>query len=65
MKQYWTCPYPKCTHKNEVTSHLVPVLFQAAKKMHESQRLETDRAINELLGAINYISARIIYLRSK
>lgn len=24
MKQYWTCPYPCCTHKNEVTSHLVP-----------------------------------------
>lgn len=40
-------------------------LFQAAKKMHESQRLETDRAINELLGAINYLAARIIYLRSK
>ena len=38
------------------------VLFQAAKKMHESQRLEKDRAVAELLGAINYIAARIIYL---
>jgi hypothetical protein len=41
------------------------VLFQAAKKMHESQRLPTDRAINELLGAINYLAARIIYLQWK
>jgi hypothetical protein len=23
MKIYWTCTYSKCTHKNEVTSHLV------------------------------------------
>lgn len=26
MKTYWTCTYPKCTHKNEVTSHLVPAV---------------------------------------
>ena len=26
MKQYWVCPYFKCTHKNEETSHLVPTL---------------------------------------
>ena len=26
MKQYWNCPYTKCTHKNETTSHLVPAL---------------------------------------
>ena len=41
------------------------VLFQAAKKMHESQRLEKDAAIRELLGAMNYLAARIIYLRGK
>ncbi len=23
MKTYWTCLYPRCTHKNETTSHLV------------------------------------------
>lgn len=39
------------------------VLFQAAKKMHESQRLEKDAAIRELLGAMNYLAARVIYLR--
>lgn len=41
------------------------VLFQAAKKMHESQRLEKEAAIKELLGAINYLAARIIYLEGK
>ena len=40
-------------------------LFQAAKKMHESQRLPVERAIPELLGAINYLSARVIYLQRK
>jgi len=37
-------------------------LFQAAKKMHESQRLDKEAAVKELLGAINYLAARIIYL---
>ena len=27
MKIYWTCPYPRCTHKNETTSHLVDSLL--------------------------------------
>lgn len=39
-------------------------LGQAAKKMHESQFLPEERAIAELLGAINFIAAHIIYLRS-
>lgn len=38
-------------------------LFQAAKKMHESQGLEKDAAIRELLGAINYICGEIIIRR--
>lgn len=38
-------------------------LGQAVKKMHESQRLPTDAAINELLGAINYLAARVIFLQ--
>lgn len=38
------------------------VLFQAAKKMHESQRLPKEAAVKELLGSINYLAARIIYL---
>lgn len=37
-------------------------LGQAIKKCIEAQRLPKDRAIAELLGAINYISAEIIVL---
>jgi hypothetical protein len=35
-------------------------LGQAAKKMQEAQRLPHDRAVAELLGAINYIAGTII-----
>lgn len=35
-------------------------LGQAAKKMHESQRLPHEMAVKELLGAIVYIAATII-----
>lgn len=34
-------------------------LFQAFKKMEEAQRLPTDAAVKELLGAIVYISAAV------
>lgn len=37
--------------------------FQAIKKVQESLRLPDDRAIRELLGAINYIAGMVIYLR--
>ena len=37
-------------------------LGQAVKKIYESKRLPKDRAIAELLGAINYIAAGIIIL---
>jgi len=37
-------------------------LFQAAKKIYESERLPKDRAIAELYGAMNYIAAAIIIL---
>jgi hypothetical protein len=40
-------------------------LGQAVKKMHESQRLDVDAAIVDLLGAINYIAARIIFLKKQ
>lgn len=40
-------------------------LGQAVKKMHESQRLDCEAAVGELLGAINFIAARIIYLRGR
>ena len=39
-------------------------LGQAVKKIHESQRLGTDAAARELLGAINYLAAKIIALEA-
>lgn len=36
------------------------LLFQAFKKSEESQRLPRDAAINELLGAINYLAGAVI-----
>ena len=39
-------------------------LGQAAKKMIESQRLPKERAIAELLGAINYLAAKVIDLEN-
>lgn len=38
------------------------LLFQAFKKSEESQRLPKDRAVAELLGAINYLAAAVITL---
>lgn len=38
-------------------------LGQAAKKMQESTRMGTDKAVHELLGAINYIAGAVIHLR--
>ena len=41
-------------------------LGQAEKKARESHRLPTkERKIRELLGAINYIAAGIIYIREQ
>lgn len=37
-------------------------LGQAMKKIQESQRMDTDAAKRELLGAINYLAAAILYL---
>jgi len=39
-------------------------LGQAIKKICESVRLDKDRSISELMGAINYIAAHIIYLKN-
>lgn len=38
-------------------------LGQAVKKIYESQRLPTERAVNELYGAMVYLAARVLYLR--
>ena len=37
-------------------------LGQAVKKIHESQRLAPEAAARELLGAINYLAAKVIAL---
>ena len=39
--------------------------YQAVKKIYESARMDPDRAIRELLGAINYTAAAIILLKEK
>lgn len=41
------------------------LLYQAAKKAQESQRMDKDAAVAELLGAINYLAGAIIYLEEK
>lgn len=41
------------------------LLFQAFKKSEESQRLPQDRAIAELLGAINYLAGAVIALEAQ
>ena len=38
-------------------------LYQAVKKIYESQRLPGEAGVRELLGAINYIGAEIILRR--
>ena len=39
-------------------------LGQAGKKMQESQRMDTEKAVHELLGAIVYIAGAVIALES-
>jgi hypothetical protein len=40
-------------------------LGQAIKKIQESQRMDRDAAVRELLGAINYIAGAVIALEGK
>jgi len=40
-------------------------LYQAVKKIYESARMDPQRAIHELLGAINYTAAAVILLKEK
>lgn len=39
--------------------------FQAIKKTQEAMRLPPDRAIRELLGAINYLAATVILIEEQ
>ena len=65
----------KARHAGELPYHLQPmqvvaemlgtvdgIMFQAIKKIRESKRLPPDRAVAELLGAINYIAGAVIYI---
>ena len=45
---------------NRLHGSIDGALFQVAKKAHESRRLPRDRAVSELLGAINYLAACVI-----
>lgn len=38
------------------------LLYQAMKKIQESNRMQPDAAVHELLGAINYLAGAIIFL---
>jgi hypothetical protein len=44
-------------------SQSVGPLYQAVKKIYESQRLSGEAGVRELLGALNYIAAAIIIRR--
>lgn len=41
------------------------LLYQAMKKIQESQRMDKDAAVRELLGAINYIAGAVIFIEGK
>lgn len=41
------------------------LLYQAMKKIQESQRMDKDAAIRELLGAINYIAGAVIWMEAE
>jgi len=40
------------------------LLYQAMKKIQESQRMDKDAAVRELLGAINYIAGAVIFIEA-
>ena len=41
------------------------LLYQAMKKIQESQNLPKDRAVVELLGAINYLAGAVVFLEDE
>jgi hypothetical protein len=42
----------------------IGLLYQAMKKIQESQRLDKDAGVRELLGAINYLAGAIIFVEA-
>jgi len=43
----------------------IGLMYQAIKKLQESQRMDKDAAVRERLGAINYIAASILFLENE
>lgn len=43
----------------------VGLLYQAVKKIQESQRLDKDAGVRELLGAINYLAGYVIFVEAQ
>lgn len=41
------------------------LLYQAMKKIQESERMDIDAAVRELLGAINYVAGAIIFIEAR
>lgn len=41
------------------------LLYQAMKKIQESERMDPPAAVRELLGAINYVAGAIIFMEAK
>lgn len=41
------------------------LLYQAMKKIQESERMDPPAAVRELLGAINYVAGAIIFIEAK
>lgn len=50
---------------SELLQSPVGLLYQAMKKIQESQRLDKDAGVRELLGAINYLAGAVIFIESQ
>lgn len=49
---------------SELLQSPIGLLYQAMKKIQESQRLDKDAGVRELLGAINYIAGAVIFIEA-
>lgn len=67
--QRHACDRPFTEQPMQVISSLLGskdgLLYQSMKKIQESQRMDKDAAIRELLGAINYIAGAVIWMEAE
>jgi len=54
-----------CEMDKRLGGNAIGPRYQAVKKIYESARMEPDKAIREILGAINYLAAAVIILADK